>query len=703
MKREGIIMKKLTTLLLILITSVSFAQQKDMPFEKDLFKDRKDEFKEARRAYEEGVELFEQYQFEKAEEFFEKAYAFNPNYSMLNYYLGVCVLNSSYKFKSLNYFRKAYELNPNVKPEINLLIGIGYHINGDWDNATKHYEFHKKVLDPKNADTLVYINKKIKECKTGKELSAKPERVWIDNLGKNVNTEYPEYGPFISADESIVIYTGRRNDTEGGKKDEGDGKYFEDVYYSQRNPNTGEWEKSQNIGKNINTENHDAPSGLSPDGKTLYIFYGWKGNGDIYESKLKDGQYGKPEKLSNNVSSKNYYESSASVSFDGKELYFASSRPGGLGEEDIYVSKWDEKKKEWGPAENLGPVVNTKYRETGVFLHPDGETMYFSSQGHNTMGGFDIFVTKRGEDGKWGEPVNIGYPINSPDDDVFFVVSGSGRYGYYSSFRQDGFGEKDLYRITFLGPEKAPLTSSEDNLLASLAAPVKAITIEPKVEVQTVNLAILKGIIRDARTLQPIEAKLELIDNDKNELVTTLNSDSKTGQYLVSLPAGKNYGISVKADGYLFHSENVDIPKSAGYKEYEKNIDLKKVEIGQTIVLRNIFFDYDKATLRDASRNELERLIKLLNENPTLRIEISGHTDTQGDATYNQKLSENRAKSVVEYLIKAGIDPKRLEYKGYGESMPQIPESDILKMKTKSEKEDAHQQNRRTEFKILSK
>ena len=633
---------------------------------------------------------------------FDKAYAFNPNYSKLNYYLGMCVLNSSYKFKALNYFKKAYELNPNVAPEINLLIGIGYHINGDWDNGIKHYEYHKKVLNPKNTDTLEYINKKISECKTGKDLVAKPKRVWVDNLGKNVNTEFPEYGPFISADESVIIYTGRRSDTRGGKKDEGDGKFFEDIYLSKRNPKNGEWEKAINIGENINTENHDAPSGLSPDGKLLYIFYGWKGGGDIYQSKLKDGQYGKPEKLSSNVSSK-YYESSASVSFDGKELYFASERPGGFGGEDIYVSRWDEKKKEWGPAENLGANINTKYRETGVFLHPDGETMYFSSQGHSTMGGFDIFMSKRDEKGVWGAPVNIGYPINSPDDDVFFVVSGSGRYGYYSSFRQDGYGEKDLYRITFLGPEKPPIPSTEDNLIASLVNPVREIVIEPKVEVSTVNLAILKGIIRDARTLQPLEAKLELIDNDKNELVTTLTSDSKSGAYLVTIPAGKNYGISVKAEGYLFHSENVDIPKASGYKEYEKNVDLKKVEVGQTIVLRNIFFDYDKATLRDASRNELERLIKLLNENPTLRIEISGHTDTQGDATYNQKLSENRAKAVVEYLVRAGISASRLEYKGYGESKTQISEADILKMKTKTEREDAHQQNRRTEFKILSK
>jgi outer membrane protein OmpA-like peptidoglycan-associated protein len=696
-------MKKLITLCLLSFFALNVvAQQKDIPFEKEFFKDKKDELKAAKKAFEEGENLLREGRFEEAEAQLEKAQEFNPNNSRVNYLLGICVYQSAFKFKAIDYFKKAYDLNPNVALDINLWIARGYHIKAEWDNAIKHYEFYRKVLDPKNADTMAFITKKISECNTGKKLQAQPERVWIDNLGKNVNTEFPEYSPFISADEGVIIFTSRRNDTQGGGKDLGDNMYFEDVYMAKRNPETGEWEKSVNLGPKINTKTHDAPAGLSPDGKILFIFYGDKG-GDIYQSNLKDGEYGEPKKLDNTVSSKDYYESSASISYDGKELFFDAIRPGGLGEEDIWVSRWDDKKKEWGKAANLGPTINTKYREKGIFLHPDGETMYFSSEGHETMGGFDIFVTKRKEDGTWETPKNIGWPVNSPDNDVFFVVSGSGRYGYYSSFRSDGYGEKDLYRITFLGPEKQPLTSTEDNLMASLANPVKEITIEPKVEVKTVNLAILKGLIRDARTLQPVEAKIELIDNEKNELVTTLSSDSKSGNYLVSLPAGKNYGISVKADGYLFHSENVDIPKASGYREYEKNIDLKKVEVGQTIVLRNIFFDLDKATLRDASRNELERLIKLLNENPTLRIEISGHTDTQGDAAYNQKLSEARAKAVVDYLIKAGIAAGRLEYKGYGESQPQIPEADILKMKTKAEREEAHQQNRRTEFKILSK
>ncbi|MFZ5553226.1 MAG: OmpA family protein [Bacteroidota bacterium] len=709
---------------LLLIAFAGFAvnlfAQTDTPFEKDYFKDRKDEYKKARDQFEEGMEfikLAEEAQdpafstldnynadlamYRKALPFLEKAQAFNPNYSVLNYQIGKCYLASVNKFKSVDYFLMAYKLNGNVAKDVQFYIGWGYHLKNDWDNAIKHYELYRKTVTADKNEELIMINKKIEECNVGKRLMAKPERVWVDNLGPNVNSEYPEYAPNITADESKVIFTGRRIDTQKGGVDPNDGFYFEDVYMAKRNEK-GEWDKAVNLGSDINTESHDAPAGLSPDGTKLFLFYGWKGNGDIYMSELKNDVYQKPEKLNSTVSTKDEYESSATISFDGKELYFASERKGGNGLEDIYMCKWDDKKKEWGPAQNLGPVINTRYRETGVYLHPDGETMYFASQGHESMGGFDIFVSKR-ENGIWGKPKNLGYPINSTDDDVYFVVSGSGRYAYFTSFRKDGYGEKDIYRLTFLGPEKPPLTNTEDNLLASALEPVKAITIEPKVEVKTSNLAILKGMVRDARTLKPLEANIELIDNEKNELVTTIKSDATTGKYLVSIPSGKNYGIAVKSDGYLFHSENFDLPKSSGYREYEKNVDLKKVEVGEVIVLRNIFYDFDKATLRPESKSELERLIKLMNDNPTLKIEISSHTDSQGNNEYNQKLSQARAKSVVDYLINAGISASRLEFKGYGEEKLIVSDAEIAKLKTKTEKDEAHQQNRRSEFKILSK
>lgn len=695
------------------------AQQKDIPFEKEFFKDNKDEYKEAKKQFEEGKELYESgiamelegnnpYKvFTEAIPFLEKAEDFNPNYSLLNYILGYCYLNTDYKFKALDFLLKARELNPAVNPNIDFNIGEAYHLKYQWDKAIDNYnkafvavKSNKKLSQEEVTFFNADITKRIEQCKTGKKLMEKPERVWVDNLGPNVNTKYPEYAPFISADESVVIFTSRRNDTQGGEVAPDDGKYYEDAYISRRDPK-GNWQKSLNMGELINHKTHDAPAGLSPDGKKLFVFYGWKGQGDIYYSDFVNGAFTEPKSCGSNINTKQY-ESSASISFDGKELYFAANREGGFGGEDIYMSKWDEKKKEWGPAQNLGPVINTKDRETGVFLHPDGETMYFASEGHNSMGSFDLFYSKK-VDGKWTTPVNLGYPINSPDRDVFFVVSGSGRYGYYASFREDGFGETDIYRITFLGPEKPTLTSSEDNLLASIAEPVKQVVIEAKVEIKSSNLTILKGIIKDAKNLSPLEAKIDLIDNESNTLVASFNSDAKDGHYLVSIPGGKNYGIAVKKDGYLFHSENIDLPATSGYKEYEKDILLKKVEVGEAIVLRNIFFDLDKATLRPASTAELERLLKLMTDNPTLKIEISGHTDSQGDNAYNKKLSENRAKAVVDYLIGKGIPTSRLVFAGYGEEKLIVTDAEITKMKTKTEREEAHQQNRRTEFKILSK
>ena len=289
--------------------------------------------------------------------------------------------------------------------------------------------------------------------------------------------------------------------------------------------------------------------------------------------------------------------------------------------------------------------------------------------------------------------MNLGYPINTPDDDVFFVISASGKHGYYSSIKNDGMGEKDIYRVTFLGPEKPPVLNNEDNLLASLTNPVSETVIEEVIEIRTVALTILKGTVTDALSLQKVEAGIELIDNEKNKIIANFKSNSKTGKYLVSLPAGKNYGLAVKAEGYLFHSENFDIPKTAGYSEVIKDIALKKVAVGSKIVLKNIFFDFDKATLRDESTSELERLTKLLNDVPTLKIEISGHTDSKGADAYNQKLSERRAHAVVNYLVAAGIVEDRLTYKGVGEAEP-VATNDT---------DEGRQENRRTEFKVIAK
>ncbi len=716
-------MKTLYKIVTLIFFTSSFAVAQNVEFEKSNFPDKKDLLKEAKKNLDEGKDAFElgkkeydfilegfvdknkyypvsrkDYQragdiyFKQAQPFLMKAQEFNPNNAELNYMLGVINFNLNPQSDAASkYLEKAVSLNGKIPLDVTYFLGWALQFQLKWDDAIKYYQVYLNTLssDVKgNALAIEDVNKKMGECRVGKREVANPQRIFVDNLGPNINTSYPEYSAFISADESMMVLTARRENSTGGKIDEGDKWPFEDLYQSFKV--NGKWTPVQNFGPIVNSPEHDATSGLSSDGTTMFIFkYKEKDGGDIYVSNLTGNTWSKPEHLNKNINSK-AHESSVSLSYDSKRLYFISDREAGLGAGDIYYSDKDAK-GDWGPAVNVGSSLNTKYGEEGVFIHPDGKTIYFSSKGHSTMGGYDIFKSTF-ENGKWGEPVNMGYPINGPDDDVFFVISGSGNHGYFASSKQGGYGDKDIYRITFLGPEKPPVLMNEDNLLASVAAPVSEFKAE-KIVSNGPKMTILKGVVSDAKTYKLLEAAIELIDNSLNEVIATFKSNSTTGKYLVSLPSGKNYGIAVKKDGYLFHSENFDLKASEEFQEVEKNIALKPIEVGQSIILKNIFFDFDKATIRPESANELDRLIKLLTENPTLKIELGSHTDSKGSDDYNQKLSQSRSQSVVTYLIGKGIATDRLVAKGYGESVPVAS----------NDNEAGRQENRRTEFKILSK
>lgn len=682
-------MKKLIFSLVKFFLFYTYLFSQNVEFTKQNFPHDKAGLKEAIKNLQMGDRIFAQGEgrYIDALEYYLKAYNFNPHNAQLNYKIGTCYLKTPEIEKSIEYLEKAYKLNPRVSQDILYLIAQAYHQLHEFDIAIQKYREYKHSLTPRVlAEIGKEIDKKIKECEIGKQLKTQPARVFIDNLGSMINTEYPEYSPIINADESVIIFTSRRNTTTGGSRDPRDGKFFEDIYIAYR-AGKKEWTLPINPGKPLNSVQHDATVGLSPDGQTLFVYRGDNG-GDIFVSKLKGNQWTKPERLNKNINTK-YHESSASLSPDGRKLYFVSDRPGGFGGRDIYVSELDSK-GDWGPARNLGPIINTHNDEEGIFAHPDGRTIYFSSKGHNTMGGYDIFFSVF-ENNKWSTPTNIGYPINTAGDDVFFSISASGRHGYYSSSRMGGFGEQDIYVITFLGPEKQMIFNSDDNLLAFKTGAITQQVIEQAVEIQTASLTLLKGRILDDVTREPIEAKIILTDVVLNKELAVFTSNSVTGRYLVSLPSGKNYGIAVTAPGYLFHSENFDIPERAAYQEIEKDIYLKKAAVGATVVLRNIFFDFAKATLRPESQNELDRLAKLMMEMPNLKIEISGHTDNIGSAQFNKSLSERRAKAVVDYLIEKGISPTRLTYKGYGFDMP-IATNDT---------EEGRQQNRRVEFKII--
>jgi len=714
--------KSILTLTFLTLTCSFFGQS--IEFEKDNFPGKKEELREARKKLDLGIEYYRaarmefddykkaylnerkyypvsQYDYQKsgynnfrsALSPLSDAQKFNPKNARLNYMLGmIWFISDPSNPATLKFFETAFSLDPKAEPDMSYWLAWAYQLNSKWDDAIKHYNNYLTAMQQKaksNTHEIEDVLKKVAECNVGKELSAKPERVFVDNLGSNVNSSWPEYGPSITADEETVIYTARRDNSTGLKKDEGDNGYFEDVYIS--NKKNGKWQTATQLSKNVNTESHDAAAGLSPDGSKLYIYrHSGKDGGDLYESTLFGADWEPPVHMNKHINTK-YHESSVSISFDGKRMYFVSDKESGIGDRDIYYSDIDVK-GEWGVAKNIGPELNTKYGEEAVFMHPDGVTLYFSSKGHNTMGGYDIFKSTL-SNGKWSKPVNLGYPINGPDDDVFFVVSGSGSRAYFASAKQGGFGEKDIYKILFLGPEKAPLLNSQDQLLAMRANPISNLKTENAVEVKLAKVTILKGVVTDAKSTQPLEASIDLIDNDKNEVLATFKSNSASGKYLVTLPSGKNYGIAVKRDGYLFHSENFNIPEGADYAEYTKDVALKKIEIGSVIILKNIFFDFDKATIRPESANELERLIKLLNDNPTIKIELGSHTDSKGSDEYNMKLSDSRSKSVVDYLIGKQISASRLVAKGYGETKP---------IDT-NETDEGRQNNRRTEFKILEK
>jgi outer membrane protein OmpA-like peptidoglycan-associated protein len=654
--------------IVLLVLNLHVNAQENVAFTKSNFKNDVSGFKIATKKLYEANVKYNTLLYGQALGKYLEVNKFNPNNAELNAKIGDCYLNSSDKTKAIGYFKKAFELDKNLDGYYVFLMGKTYHINNDFDEAIKFYRLSKTNKSKMTGAYVGSVDKKIKECTYAKKLIKTPINVEITVLNEAINTVNEEYVPVITADESEIFFTSRRKENIGGNMDIGLGDYYEDIYYSKKED--GVWSEAENLGEPVNSEFHDATVGLSLDGQKLFIYRDdKKGVGNIYVVQKEGNLWGEPTKLPKPINSKNK-ETSACYSFDGNTIYFVSDRAGGKGGKDIYKAT-KNKEGDWGAAENLGATVNTTANEDAVFLHPDGKTLYFSSDGHNTMGGYDIFKTVFNK-GRWSKPENIGYPVNTADDDIFFVLTASGDYGYYTSVRADGKGKKDIFRVAFLD------------------------------EINKPKLTLLKGVVSDRKTGEKLKAIVEIYDNDNKESVGTFESNSATGKFMVSLPAGHNYGLSVKAMGYLFYSENFNIPDTAAFQVVEKFIKLDKLEVGKKVVLKNIFYDYNEATLRASSYNELDKVIELLNANPKMKVELSAHTDSRGSDAYNNKLSQARAQSCVDYLVGKGVDVSRLVAKGYGEKQLVITDAEIEKLATEKAKEDAHQQNRRTEFKILA-
>ncbi|MCW3102642.1 MAG: hypothetical protein JWO09_1082 [Bacteroidetes bacterium] len=514
-----------------------------------------------REKFTEGNYLILEGNYARALKAFQEAYQLDSSTANINFKLGFCYLKTvTEKSKALPYLEKAVlnttknyvDMEPREKAApVNAYYyyGEALHLNYKFDEAIANYEKFKSFLKPKQVEMIRDIDRHIEISNTAKTFVAGPIPVVITNLGDSINSPYPDYSPVLSADESTIIFTSRRPGSTGGDKTDED-QFYEDIYISYRKPDST-WTIPVSISANVNSITHEASVGLTADAQTLLIYKDGNG-GDIYFSTLDGNNWTFPQQMGSDINSPNW-ETSACLTPDGNTLYFVSDRKeGGMGGRDIWKCVKLPNGK-WSRAVNLGAPINTPYDEESPFIHPSGNVLFFSSKGHQTIGGFDIFFSTRGENG-WDEPLNIGYPINTTDDDVFYVTSPDGKRGYYSSSsRAEGYGEKDIYMISIPERKEQPLV-------------------------------LIKGVIIPAAGTQ-LPNNLEIVaTNNETGIVTGVYKPlMRDGSFTIIIPPNSNYTLSYQQNGEEFYSEVMDVPADAAYQEINREVRLKGVNFGQPV------------------------------------------------------------------------------------------------------------------------
>ncbi|MBS1919329.1 MAG: OmpA family protein [Bacteroidetes bacterium] len=552
---------------------------------------------------------------------------------------------------SIEYYEKAFALDSDYTIEFKLSYSINLAGLGRFQDALNAINQFLDKKPPQNSTALKAAQYRKRCYEFAVDYAKKhPDTSYVfapKNIGDGVNTAVSEYFPSLTIDGKELVFTRRVNNIN------------EDFYYSKKK--FGEWDIAQPMPGDINTPENEGAQNISQDGQWL-VFTGCNrrdgfGSCDLYISYLTPQGWSEAINLGGTINT-DQWESQPCLSPDKKDLYFASRRFGGYGGSDIYVSHMQPNGK-WGEPENLGPSVNTPGDEQCPFIHADNETLYFTSNYWPGYGDEDLFYVRKGPNGAWSQPVNLGYPINTINREGTLFITADGKTAYYASDRSDSRGGLDIYSFE-LRPD-----------------------IRPK------KTLWVKGQVFDKKTGKGLPSSVELIDLASKELVSKIQTD-ETGNYLVTLPVGKDYAFNVSRKGYLFYSDNFLLSQHAPDSTYEKNIALQPIEVNAFIVLNNIFFDVNKYDLKPESQVELDKLVQLLNENPTLKVEISGHTDNIGTPAENFTLSNNRAKSVVSYLVSKGIAANRLSFKGYGETKPVADNST----------DTGRALNRRTEMKV---
>jgi len=613
----------------------------------------------------------------------------------LNFKIGLCYLYTEHKSKAVPYLEKAYRIKPNVDLDIDYHLGMAYQNDHQYAKAKTHFEEFRR----KNKKLANIATEKIHQCIIGDSLTRKPAHVVIENIGSGINSPFHEYSPLVTADGNTMIFTSNRSTDDYKIKS---GTNFEDIYISKKTG--GSWSAPQKISTNINIKFNDAAAYLSQDGNTLLLYYE-EGAGDIYQSQFDGNDWSKPVPLNKNINTPLFWETSACLSADGKRLFFSSNRPGGKGELDIWISDLDVKGN-WSKPVNAGSGINTPGNEDSPYIHPDGVTLYFSSDGHPSMGSNDIFKSEL-KDGKWQKPVNLGYPVNSIEYDGFFTISEDKKTGYYSTIREGGAGSADIFSITFLEPPPEPILVTTEPVVQTPVVETPTAEIKPEPAATKPEdyvdpilqfhkdlkiVTVLKGKVIDETTAVPLSATISLVDNETNKVMAKINSDPQTGNFELTIPHGGNYGVATEKSGYLFNSINFNLPQFAEYQEIDTHIIMVKAEVGSKVVLKNVFFDIGKSDLKPESISEVEKIKELLVANPQLSVQINGHTDNTGNAASNKALSLKRASSVVDYLINHGVNATRLSAKGFGSERPIVSNDDEA---------EGRAINRRTEIEII--
>lgn len=610
--------------------------------------------KKAFTFYNQAMEKAQGGQLEEAADLLQKAIQTDNTY--LDAYLslaGVYGQQKNYK-ASTEFYEKAFARDPGYTIEYKLPYSINLAGLGEFEKALQAINDLLEKNPPRNSTSLKAAEYRKRCYEFAVEYARKnanKDYVFAPrNMGDAINTSESEYFPSLTIDSSEFIFTRRLNGAN------------EDFFISKKENNN--WSIAKPLDGNVNTPQNEAAQNISQDGQWLVFTGCYRPDGfgscDIYISYKDQNGWSEPINLGGWINS-DQWESQPCLSPDKRDLYFASRRHGGFGGSDIYVSHLQPNGK-WSEPENMGEGVNTSGDEQSPFMHADNQTLYFTSNYWQGYGDDDIFYIRKGPGGTWSKPINLGYPINTINREGTLFIGADGKTAYYASDRSDSKGGMDIYSF------------------------------ELREDVRPYKTLWVKGKVFDKKTSAGLPSAVELIDINGKQTISKVQTDEQ-GNYMITLPLGKDYAFNVNRKGYLFYSENISLSKDPADSVFQKDIALQPIEANAAVVLNNIFFDVNKWDIKTESQVELEKVVQLMNENPTVKIQITGHTDNVGKPSENLALSNNRAKAVVAYLINKGVHPQRLSSKGFGETQP------VADNKT----EEGRARNRRTEMKVVGK